>query len=152
VKATSFRLGEPGSPEIAVRPDLFRGPSVAVNGQAVARARDGMRIYWPIPMADGSERRLFLAGQMTGLRAIVDGTEYPVERRLAPWEVVLAVAPIGLVPILVGGVGLLTGGIATGLAFALFRFEWSPVVRLAAWAVLTAVAAAIGYLASPLLR
>jgi len=149
---TTIHLAESGSPEVAVTPDLFRGPRVAVAGVPVRPRRDGVRIYWPIRLADGRERRLFLAGQLTGLRAIVDGAEYPIERRLAPWEVVLAVLPIGIVPFLVGAIGLLTGGVATGLSFALFRATWPSTARIGAWATLLAVSALAGYLAAPLLR
>jgi hypothetical protein len=124
---------------------------VSVDGQPVTRRRDGARIYWPITFADGSERRLFLAGQLTGLRAIVGGAEYRVERPLAVWQLALAVVPIGLVPFLVGVAGLLTGGIATGASFALFRAPWPAPALVAAWAVAVGVAIGVGYLAAPLL-
>ncbi|HEU4672160.1 MAG TPA: hypothetical protein VFS32_04610 [Candidatus Limnocylindrales bacterium] len=152
-RATSrtFRLGEAGSPEITVTPDLLRGPRVSVAGRPVAPEREGIALYWPIRMADGSERRLRLTGQLVGLRAIVDGTEYPIERRLAPWELVLAVLPIGLVPAAVGGAGLLTGGIATGVSLALFRLPWPTAARVVGWAILAVVAAIVGGLAAPLL-
>ncbi|HEY3522764.1 MAG TPA: hypothetical protein VGK63_03585 [Candidatus Limnocylindrales bacterium] len=147
---TTFRLHEPGSPEITVTPDLFRGPRVALDGVPAPPARDGLALYWPIPMADGTERRLRLTGQLVGLQAIVDGTSYPVERRLALWELVLAVVPIGLVPALVGPIGLLTGGIATGLTFGLFRLPRAAWLRVAIWAALTAVAAAAGAVVGPI--
>jgi hypothetical protein len=147
VPATTFRLPEPGSPDISVTPDLLRGPRVAVDGRPIERRRDGPRVYWPVRLAGGVERRLFLAGHLTGLRAIVDGTEYPIERRLAPWEVALSVVPIGLVPLLVGAIGLLTGGLVAGLSFALFRAPWPLVARLGAWAAGVAAAIAVGYAA-----
>jgi hypothetical protein len=147
---TTFRLRERGSPEIAVAPDLLRGPRVLVDGRPVSPRREGIALYWPIPMADGSERRLRLTGQLVGLRAIVDGIEYRVERRLTAWELVLAVLPIGLVPAFVGAIGILTGGIATGASFALFRLPWPPAARVAAWAVLVAVAAAVGWASAPI--
>jgi hypothetical protein len=147
---TSFRLDEPGSPVIEVRPDLLRGPGVSIDGRRVVRQRAGARIYWPIALADGSERRLYLAGQMTGLRAIVDGNEYRIERPLAGWELVLAVLPVGLVPLLVGVVGLLTGGLATGVSLAIFRLPRPVVVRIAAWAVAVGVAVAVGGVMAPL--
>jgi hypothetical protein len=150
VTARAFRLPDAGSPEIAVAPDLLRGPSVEVDGRAVERRRDGLRIYWPIALADGSERRLFLAGQLTGLRAIVDGREYPVEPRLPAWQLVLAVVPIGIVTFLVGVIGLLTGGLATGASFVIFRRPWPVVVRVAAWAVALVVAVVAGAVAAPL--
>jgi hypothetical protein len=101
-------------------------------------------MYWPIRLNDGSERRLYLAGQLTGLRAIVDGTEYQIERRLHAWEVALAVLPIGVVPLLVGAVGLLTGGLATGLSLALFRLPSPLGVRVAAWAAVLAASVVVG--------
>ena len=147
----TFRLREPGSPDITVTPDLLRGPRVAVDGRPITPRREGIALYWPIAMADGTERRLRLTGQLVGLRAIVDGVDYRIERRLTVWELVLAVLPIGLVPTLVGGFGLLTGGVATGISFALFRRPWPLGARIATWAVLVAGAAAVGYLATPLL-
>jgi hypothetical protein len=148
---TAFRLADPDSPEITVRPDLLRGPSVSVDGQLVTRRRDGARVYWPISLPDGSERRLFLTGHLTGLRAIVEGAEYPVERPLAVWQLALAIIPIGLVPFLVGVAGLLTGGIATGISFAIFRAPWPAPVLIGAWAVAVGLAIAVGYVAAPLL-
>jgi hypothetical protein len=147
---SSFRLEEAGSPEISVRPDLFRGPSVSVDGRPVPRRRAGARSYWPIALDDGSERRLFLAGQLTGLRAIVDEREYPVERRLAGWELALAVVPIAVVTLLVGVVGLLTGGVASGVSFAIFRLPWPGIARIAAWTVAFALAVLAGRAVAPL--
>ncbi len=148
---STFRLNEPGSPEVTVRPDLLRGPRVLVDGAPVERHRDGVRIYWPIRMADGTERRLFLIGQLTGLRAIVDDVVYPIERPLSRRELVLAVAPIAVVPVLVGAVGLLTGGAATSLAFGVFRTSWSPAMRLVAWAGTLLLAVVLGFVTQPLL-
>jgi hypothetical protein len=150
VTARGFRLPDAGSPEIRITPDLLRGPSVEVGGRPVERRRDGIRIYWPVTFADGSERRLFLAGQLTGLRAVVDGREYPVEPRLPTWQLVLAVAPIGIVTLLAGVVGLLTGGLATGASFVIFRRPWPLVARLVAWAVALAVAVVAAAVGAPL--
>jgi hypothetical protein len=124
---------------------------VAVDGRLLAPSREGLALYWSIPMADGSERRLRLTGQLVGLRAVVDGSDYPIERRLAPWELVLAVLPIGLVPAAVGGMGILTGGIATGVSFALFRLPWPAAARMVGWAALVLVAGFLGWVGSPLL-
>jgi hypothetical protein len=145
---TTFRLSEPGSPEITVENDVLRGPRVLADGQPIPRQRQRGRPVWPIPMSDGSVRQLFLVGQFIGLRALVAGREYPVERRLQPWELLLAVLPIGLVTLLVGAAGILTGGIATGLTFPLFRQPWPVAARIGAWAVLLVVAFAIGALLS----
>jgi hypothetical protein len=61
-------------------------------------------------MADGTSHEITLVGQFTGLRARVDGTEIPLERRLRPWEVALSLLSFGLV---VGGaLGGLLGAIA----------------------------------------
>jgi hypothetical protein len=147
----TFRLGARG-PEVTVRPNLLRGPSVEVDGRPVARRREGARIYWPIAMDDGSERQLFLTSQLTGLRAVVDGTEYPVERRLDRWELGLAVLPLGLVPFLVGAMGLLSGGVLTSVSLPLLRAPWPAPVRIAAWAVGLAAAIGVGYVTAPLVR
>jgi hypothetical protein len=144
----TFRLSEPESPEITVENDVLRGPRVFTDGQLVPRRRERGRPVWPIPMSDGSVRQLFLVGQFVGLRAIVDGHEYPIERRLAPWELLLAVLPIGLITVLVGAAGILTGGVVTGLTFPLLRQPWPVVLRIGAWAVLLVLAFAVGLLLS----
>ncbi|HET7026239.1 MAG TPA: hypothetical protein VFI28_00960 [Candidatus Limnocylindrales bacterium] len=144
----TFRIDAAGSPEVTVVPDLVRGPRVLVDGRRVERRRDGLRVYWPVTLADGSERRLFLAGHMTGLRAIVDGVEYPIERHLVAWELVLAVVPIGVLSLLLGSIGAILGGLVTGLAFGIFRAPWPAPLRVAVWAGALIAAGVVAYVAA----
>jgi hypothetical protein len=125
--ARSFRLPEPGSPEIRVEPDLLRGPRVYVDGREVERRRERGRPFWPVTV-EGKERRILLAGHLTGLRAIVDGADYPIERRLELWELALSFLPLALVTI-GGALGGLLGALAVGGNLALMRRPWPPVAR-----------------------
>jgi hypothetical protein len=139
----------PDAPEITVERDLLRGPRVEVDGRPVPRRREGPRIYWPIEYADGSEHRLAIAGQLTGLRAVVDGVEHRLEPPLAGWELGLTFAPIVLLAVLLGSVGALLGGLVTGLSFGLFRAPWPAGARIAVWVILVAIAIGVGYVVAP---
>ncbi len=128
---TTFRLAEPGSPEISVENSLVRGPQVRVDGQPVRRARQRGRPFWPIRLASGEERRMLLVGGFVGLRALVDGREYPIERRLAVWELLVAFLPIALIS--VGGIlGGVFGAIAIGPNLTIMRRPWPASVRVMA--------------------
>jgi hypothetical protein len=95
--AAAFTPDLPGSPEIVVEPDLIRGPRVLVGGSRILRRRERGRPFFPIPMADGSERPLTLHGQFMGLRARFEGAEYPVEPRLTLLELFMVLLPLALV-------------------------------------------------------
>jgi len=95
--AVSFTPDVPGAPEIVVVPDLVRGPRVLVGGDRVSPRRARGRPFFPIPMADGSERPLTLHGQFMGLRARFEGREYPIESRLTLLELFMVVLPLALV-------------------------------------------------------
>jgi hypothetical protein len=130
VPVHTFRLRAEGSPQITVENSLIRGVRVSVDGRQVRRSRDRGRPYWPIPLAGGGERRLYVTGTITGLRAMAGDEEIRLERRLAWWELLIAFLPIGLITIggllggLVGGVGLIAG-------LWVMRQPWPPGSRLA---------------------
>jgi len=88
-----------GAPEIVVEPDLVRGPRVLVDGVRVLPRRERGRPFFPIPMADGSERPLTLHGGFMGLRARFEEHEYAVEPRLTLLELFMVVLPLALATI-----------------------------------------------------
>jgi hypothetical protein len=93
----TFRLPEPGSPEIVVDQSQLSGLGVYADGVRLARLRERGAPSWQIPLADGTTRRISIGGQMRGLEAIVEGDGIiQLERRLALWELILAVLPFGL--------------------------------------------------------
>ena len=93
----TFRLPEPGSPEISVDHSQLTGLRVSVAGERLPRLRQGGRPAFTIPMADGTTRQISIGGQLTGLQVYVDdGTTIPLERRLEPLGARPVVLPIGL--------------------------------------------------------
>ncbi len=141
----TFRLPEPGSPEITVDNSQITGLRVSIDGARVPRLRERGRPTWRVPMADGTERRIGLAGAFTGLRAIVDdGTVIELERRFTLWELVLAVLPFGLLG-LTGVAGGLLGLLAIGVNLRILREPWPLVARVAGTMASFAVAAAVSY-------
>ncbi len=69
-------------------------------------------------------------GQLTGLQAILDdGRTIEIERRLAAWELVLAVLPFGLLG-LTGLAGGLLGLVAVVANLRILREPWPLVARI----------------------
>jgi hypothetical protein len=126
----TFRLPDPGSPEITVDASPFTGLHVEVDGRRLTRLREGGPPAWRIPMADGSTRRVAFGGQLTGLQAILeDGSTIQIERRLALWELVLAAIPFGLLG-LTGIAGGVLGLFAVIANLRILREPWPLPVRL----------------------
>ncbi len=141
----TFRLPEPGSPEITVDNSQITGLRVSIGGARAPRLRERGRPAWRVPMADGSERRIWFAGAFTGLRAIVDdGTTIELERRFTLWELVLAVLPFGLLG-LTGIAGGLLGLLAVVVNLQILREPWPLVARIAGTLASLAVAFALSY-------
>jgi hypothetical protein len=128
----TFRLPEPGSPEITVDHSQLTGLHVLVDGRSLDRLREAGRPAWRIPLSDGSTRRVAFGGQLTGLQAILeDGRTIQIERRLAAWELILAVLPFGLLG-LTGISGGLLGLIAVLANLRILRLPWPLVARICA--------------------
>ena len=141
----TFRLPEPGSPEISVDNSQLTGLRVWIDGERSSRLREGGRPAWLVPMADGSTRRVAFAGTFTGLRAIVaDGPTIVLERPLALWELVLAVLPFGLLG-LTGVAGGILGLVAILVNLAILRRPWPTVARIAGTVLSFGVAFVISY-------
>jgi hypothetical protein len=128
----TFRLPDPGSPQITVDHSQLTGLHVTVDGQPLPRLREAGRPAWRIPLADGSSRRVAFGGQLTGLQAILDdGRTIQIERRLALWELVLAVLPFGLLG-LTGIAGGLLGLVAVMANLRVVRETWPLPIRVLA--------------------
>jgi hypothetical protein len=93
--------------------------------------------------ADGTTHQITLAGQLTGLRAVVDGTEIPLERRLRPWEIALSGLPFGLA---VGGaIGGLIGAMAWLMNNRLARSTARAPIRVLGMLGVTILAALVWF-------
>jgi hypothetical protein len=142
----TFRLPEPGSPEIVVDQSELTGLSVFADGERLARLRERGAPSWLIPMADGTTRRIAIGGQMRGLEVIVDGaTTIPLERRLAFWELILAVLPFGLLGV-TGIVGGILGLVAVLVNLRILRLPWPVAGRVLASVAALLAAGAGSYL------
>ena len=139
----SFRLPEPGSPEIAVDQSQLTGLSVYADGERLPRLRERGIPSWQIPMADGTTRRVSIGGQMRGLEAVIEGDgTMQLERRLAIWELILAVLPFSLLG-LTGIAGGVLGLIAILANLRILRLAWPMPARVLA-TLGTLVVAGIG--------
>ena len=105
-----YRLPDTDAPAITVRRTGLGGVEVFVDG---ARVRGRQDVY-EVPGPDGETHLVRIAGQWSGLRAIADGWNTPLEPPVRIWARALAVLPFALVP-----VGALIGGLAGGPADAL---------------------------------
>lgn len=122
------------------------GLKVFADGQRLPRLRQAGRPTWQVATADGTIHRLGFSGAMTGLRALVDEEQViELERRLAPWELILAVLPIGLVGI-GGAAGGAAGAIGVVVNLSVARRPWPAVLRVVASLGVVAVAAIAWYL------
>ena len=92
-------------PQITVRRPALGNISVLVDGQPANR-RKGRTLSYDIPLADGSVTELRLTGQWTGLKAVVNGVETPLEPRVPRFALVLTFLPLAL-----GLIGGLTGAL-----------------------------------------
>lgn len=139
----TFRLPEPGSPEIVVDQSQLTGLSMFADGQRLPRLRERGAPSWRVPMADGSTRRISVGGQMRGLQAIVDDDRIiQLERRLTLWELILAVLPFGLLG-LTGIAGGILGLVAILANLRILRLPWPALSRVLA-TVGTLILAGVG--------
>jgi hypothetical protein len=138
---SSFRIPGTLGPEIVVRGSVFRSVRVTANGVPVKRS-SRRHLIFQIPLADGTTAEMRLVGQWTGMRAVVNGAEIPLERRLTRWEAALTFLPLGLA--LIGGlVGGLIGGVAFGINAAIARRPTRVPIKVASMLVVTAAAVAL---------
>ena len=106
-----FRIPGTSEPEIIVRRSGVRRSHACWSTAYRSRAQRGR---YPITLPDGSVKELRLTGQWSGLKAVVDGVETPLEPQIPRYLLVPAFLPIGLV-----AVGGLIGGAFGGLGVAI---------------------------------
>lgn len=138
---TSFRIPGTLRPDISVTRSILGSIRVRVDGQKAQR-RGWWRPTYLIPMADGSTKELLLTGQWIGLKAIVNGDEIAIERKLRPWEIALTFLPFGLV-VLGGLIGWLFGAVAWAINVRLARSKFRGPIRAAGMILVSLVAAAL---------
>ncbi len=144
-----FRLPEPGSPEIVVDQSQLTGLSVSANGERLPRLRERGAPSWQVPMTDGTTRRISIGGQLRGLQAVVEGDGIiHLERRLALWELILAVLPFGLLGV-TGIPGGVIGLIAILVNLRILRLPWPMPVRVLATLGTLVLAGIASYLVGP---
>src|ERR1044072_4844093 len=120
----SFRMPETTEPEITVRRSALGNLTVLVDG-VPAKRRKGRSLTYDTPLSDGSVAELQLKGQWTGLKAIVNGRELPLEPPVPRPLVILIFLPLVLV--LVGGlIGALiaVGASAINARLARLPMRW----------------------------
>jgi putative regulator of septum formation len=133
-----FRIPGTSEPEIIVRRSTFGGLTVLVDGTPVK----GQRGRYPIQLPDGSIKELRLTGQWTGLKAVVDGVETPLEPPVPRSLLVLAFMPIALVA--VGGlIGGAFGGVGVAVNTGVLRLQMGTPAKVLAMFGVTVVSVAL---------
>jgi hypothetical protein len=137
---SSFRIPGTAGPEIIVRRSLLGDIKVFADGIPIKKS-SRRTLTWQIPLLDGTTTELRLAGQWTGLRAIVNGAQLPLERPLARWEVALVFLPMLLA--LAGGlVGAVFAIVAVAINASVVRRSINAPLKAVAMVVVTVVAVA----------
>lgn len=133
-----FRIPGTTEPEIRVRRSGFGNLHVLVDG-APAKRRRSRTLSYDIPLADGSVKELRLKGQWTGLKAVVDGVETPLEPPLAGYLRILTFLPVALV-VLGPLLGALVGVGAAAINARLARRPMRAPIKIAAMLGVSALA------------
>lgn len=135
-----YRLPGTDEPAITVRRTLAGRIELLVDGVA-AQGRGGV---FEVPDADGAVHLVKVAGAWTGLRAIADEWDVPLEPEVPLWSRLLILLPLVLV---IGGlVGAALGGLGAAVNALVGRSAAGVMPRAVAM-VLVAVLAAGGWLA-----
>jgi len=129
VASHTFRPVAAGSPEITVDNSMLRGVRVLVDGRPAVRQRERGRPYWLVPVHGGGERRLYVTGTITGLRAVIEDEDIQLEPRLAWWELLLAFLPLSLAT-LGGVVGGVVGAVGMVAGLWVMRRPWPAASRV----------------------
>jgi hypothetical protein len=133
-----FRIPGTAEPEITVRRSTFGGLTLLVDGAPVK----GQRGHSPIQLPDGTVKELRLTGQWTGLKAVVDGVEAPLQPPVPRSLLVLAFMPIALVA--VGGlIGGAFGGVGVAVNTGVLRLQMGTPAKVLAMFGVTVVSVAV---------
>ena len=131
-----YRLPDTDEPAITIRRSVAGRIALLVDG-VPARGRGGV---YEVPDADGEVHLVKVTGAWTGLRAIADGWDTPVEPPVPQWSRLLILLPLLLV---VGGlVGAALGGIGAAINTLVGRSAAGALTRAAVMIVVAVLAAA----------
>jgi len=139
--STTFRIPGTTGPEITVGRSLLGSVQVLVDGKKAERKKLKGLVF-VIPMPDGTTKELRLTGQWTGFKAVVDGQEIEIERKLRPWEVALTFLPL-ILAVLGGLVGALFAIGATAINARIARTGLRPPIRAVGMVAVTLVTAGL---------
>jgi hypothetical protein len=118
---------------------------VLVDGVPVKR-RDRRSLAFDIPMADGSTTELSLTGLWTGMKAVANGVELPLEPPTPRYALVVMFLPLMLV---IGGIlGALIGVGGMGINTQIVRSRASGPVKVLAGLGVTILAIALYFTAA----
>jgi hypothetical protein len=134
----AFHIPGTTEPEIVIRRSALGSLSVLVDGKP-AKRRHRRTLSYDVPLPDGTVTELRLTGQWTGLKAVVDGVESPLEPRVPIFAVVLTFLPLALV-LLGGVVGALLGVGAAAINARVARLAAAWPLRIAVMLGVTAAA------------
>lgn len=136
-----FNIPGTTEPAITVRRPALGSISVLVDGHP-AKRRKGRTLSFDIPLADGSVTELHLTGQWTGLKAVVNGVETPLEPRVPRFAIAMMFLPLALG--LVGGLlGASFGLGAAAINARVARGPWAWPIKVAAMLGATVLAVAL---------
>jgi hypothetical protein len=138
---SAFRIPGTTGPEIVVRRSLLGNISVLADGIPIKKASRRSLTY-QIPLPDGTTTELQLTGQWSGLRAVVDGAQLPLERPLARWEIALTFLPL-LLALLGGLLGAAFAIVATVINGSLVRRSIRAPIKAVAMSGVTVLAVAL---------
>jgi hypothetical protein len=133
-----FRIPSTTGPDIVVRRSALGSLQVLVDGIPVK----GKRGRYPIQLSDGTGKELRLTGQWTGLKAVVDGVETPLEAPIPKYLLVLIFLPLALV-ILGGLIGGAFGGLGAAINTGVARLSLPTAGKVIAMLGVTVLAAAL---------
>lgn len=164
--ALTFVMPGTADPEISVRRRFLLHPAVGVDGVALRNVAGPIGAAYLLPMTDGAKARVRIKGYYTGLTAVVDGVEVPLERRLGRLGVLAIFLPFaativailladwtghvraGASPLVALGGGLLAI-VALRAAAHLLHGGAKPVAKAAGIAVLCLATGAYGWASQP---
>lgn len=137
----TFQIPGTTEPNITVRRSALGNLKVLVDG-APAKRHSRRTLRYDIPRSDGTVTELRLTGQWTGLKAIVDGVETPLEPPVPRYAVILTFLPLALV--LLGGlIGALFGVAAAAINAGLSRRQMRWPIKVAAMVGVGAISVAL---------
>ena len=142
-----FRIPGTTGPDILVRRSALGSLQVLVDGVPVK----GHRGRYPIQLPDGTGKELRLTGQWTGLKAVVDGVETPLEPPIPKYLLVLIFLPLGLV-VLGGLIGGAFGGLGAAINTGVARLSLPTAGKVIAMLGVTVLAAALYVVAAVAFR